>query len=171
MNAKVTRRARQISQMLTFALFMYLFVQAVYLGQSPLESDLFYRLDPLIAATAMLAGRTLISGLLYALINIAAAFIFGRVWCGWVCPMGSVLDWVSPKNARQGKQVSDTWRTVKFLLFAVLITAAVLGNQTLAITDPISILTRTMTAAIWPASFSRVASSSRSRIRSAWASS
>lgn len=151
MNAKVIRKARQTSQIAFFALFMYLFVQAVYLGASPLESDLFYRLDPLIAATAMLAGRTVIAGLLYALINVLAAFIFGRVWCGWVCPMGSVLDWLSPKKVRHGAGLSDRWRTVKYLIFSVLIAAAALGNQTGAIADPISILTRTMTTAIWAA--------------------
>ena len=150
MKATVIRKARQISQIAFFGLFMYLFVQAVYLGASPLESDLFYRLDPLIATTAMLAGRTVIAGLLYALINVAAALVFGRVWCGWVCPMGSVLGWLSPKKARRGEQVSDRWRAVKYLVFIVLIAAAALGNQTGVITDPISILTRTMTTAIWP---------------------
>jgi ferredoxin len=151
MKTATIRKARQVSQIAFFALFMVLFVQAVYLGASPLESDLFYRLDPLIAATAMLAGRTLIAGLLYALLNIAAALVFGRVWCGWACPMGSVLDWISPKNTRKGEKVPVRWRTVKYLAFTVLISAAVLGNQTRVIADPIAILTRTMTTAIWPA--------------------
>jgi ferredoxin len=151
MNAKVIRKLRKTSQVLFFGLFMFLFIQAVYLGQSPLESDLFYRLDPLIAATAMLAGRTVIAGLLYAFINLLAALIFGRVWCGWVCPMGTMLDWIIPRKSTKKAIVSDKWRTVKYLLLAVLTGAAALGNQTLVITDPISILTRTMTTALWPA--------------------
>ena len=149
MNVKRMRSFRVVSQVLSFALFMYLFVQAVYLDGSPLASDLFYRLDPLIAATAMLAGRALKAGLLYALITLLAALIFGRVWCGWLCPFGSLLEWFSPK--RHGKTVPSGWRTVKYLLFFSLIFAAVLGNQTLAFMDPISILTRSMTAVIWPA--------------------
>jgi ferredoxin len=128
---------------------MYLFVQAVYLNGSTLASDLFYRLDPLIAATAMLAGRALKAGSLYALITLLAALIFGRVWCGWLCPFGSLLEWFSPGS--RGRLIPSGWRTVKYLLFFVLIFAAVLGNQTLAFMDPISILTRSMTAAIWPA--------------------
>ena len=151
MKAKTIQKIRKITQLLSFALFMFLFIQAVYLGQSPLESDLFYRLDPLIAATAMLAGRTIVAGLLYSLINLLAALIFGRVWCGWLCPLGTMLDWISPGKANTKTKLSDKWRTVKYLLLAVLITAALLGNQTLAITDPISILTRSMTAALWPA--------------------
>ena len=145
------RLARQIVQVVSFALFMFLFVQAVYLGRSPLPSDLFYRLDPLIAATAMLAGRALKAGLLYALINLAASLVFGRVWCGWLCPLGSLLEWFSPKGKGKGRKISPAWRTVKYLLFIALIFAAALGNQSLAFLDPISILTRSMTAAIWPA--------------------
>ncbi|MDO9545536.1 MAG: 4Fe-4S binding protein [Pelolinea sp.] len=150
MKPRLVRRLRKGSQILSFALFMFLFVQAVYLGQPPLESDLFYRLDPLIAATAMLAGRTLIAGLLYALVNLLGAVIFGRVWCGWLCPMGATLDWITPGKRDKKIKVSPKWRTVKFLLFGALLFAAVLGNQTLIITDPISIFTRTMTVVLWP---------------------
>jgi len=145
------RALRQVSQVFFFALFMFLFIQAVYLGQTPLESDLFYRLDPLIAATAMLAGRTLIAGLLFSLFNLLAALIFGRIWCGWVCPMGAILTWISPRDQKIKPSLSDSWRTVKYVLLIVLIGAAVLGNQTLIVSDPISILTRTMTTALWPA--------------------
>ena len=151
MNAKTIRKLRKATQVFSFGLFIFLFIQAVYLDQSPLESDLFYRLDPLIAATAMIAGRTIIAGLLYSLINLLAALVFGRVWCGWICPMGTVLDWISPGTSNRKTKLSGKWRSGKYLLLAVLIVAAILGNQTLAITDPISILTRSLTTAIWPA--------------------
>ncbi len=135
-------------QIASFALFTALFAWAVYLGRSPLPSDLFYRLDPLIAATAMLAGRAVKAGLLYSLITLAAALIFGRVWCGWICPFGSLLEWLSPRQTIS--KVPDKWRAAKFLLFIALIFAALLGNQSLVFLDPISLLTRSMTAALWP---------------------
>lgn len=148
MSSRRIRLLRQLSQVLSFALFIYLFAQAVYLGRSPIASDLFYRLDPLIAVTAMLAGRTIKAGLLYACINILASLLLGRVWCGWICPFGSILEWISPKSHKH--QVKPIWRIAKYLLLVVLITAAALGNQSLAFFDPISILTRSMTTAIWP---------------------
>ena len=142
------RRIRQAAQIASFVLFMVLFAWAVYLGRSPLPSDLFYRFDPLIAATAMLAGRVIKAGLLYSLITLAATVLFGRVWCGWICPFGSLLEWFSPRSVK-GK-VSERWRVVKFLLFFFLIFAAILGNQSGVFLDPISLLTRTMTTVLWP---------------------
>ena len=148
MKAKSIRRIRQAVQIASFSLFMVLFAWAVYLGRSPLPSDLFYRFDPLIASTAMLAGRVIKAGLLYSLITIAATVLFGRAWCGWICPFGSLLEWFSPKFAKG--IVSDRWRVVKYLLFFALIFAAILGNQSGIFLDPISLLTRTMTTVLWP---------------------
>ncbi len=150
MNAQWTRRLRQISQAVSFGLFMFLFVQAVYLGRSPLPSDLFYRLDPLIAATAMLAGRAIKAGLLYSLISLAATLVFGRVWCGWLCPFGTFLEWVSARKPAKRVAVPESLRGTKYILLAGLLTAAALGNQTLVFLDPVSIMTRSMTTVLWP---------------------
>jgi len=147
-NSKTIRWLRRLSQILWFALFIYLFVQAVYLGNPFIPSDLFYRLDPLIAATAMLAGRALIGGLLFALATIFGTLLFGRVWCGWLCPFGSLLEWAAPK--KRGSNVPEKWRTAKFLTLIALLGAAALGNQTLVFLDPVSMLTRAMTTVIWP---------------------
>jgi polyferredoxin len=148
LKAGLIRRIRQATQIASFGLFMLLFVWAVYLGRSPLPSDLFYRFDPLIAATAMLAGRVIKAGLLYSLITLATAVLFGRAWCGWICPFGSLLEWFSPKSVKV--KVPERWRVVKFLLFFFLIFAAILGNQSGVFLDPISMLTRTMTSVLWP---------------------
>jgi len=31
------------------------------------------------------------------LIALVAAFVLGRAWCGWICPLGTVLDWPGPQ--------------------------------------------------------------------------
>jgi len=145
-------RLRQIVQYLFLALFLYLFVLTLKDRWAPLPVDLFYRLDPLAALSASLAGRTIPTQLLLALVTLVATLILGRVWCGWVCPMGTVLDLFSFRRAQDNAiPVSPRWRQVKyFLLFAVLI-SALFASLTLLILDPITILTRTLATVVMPA--------------------
>ncbi len=151
MKPLTVQKVRKAVQILAFIVFMFLFIQAVYIQTSRLPSDLFYRLDPLIALTASLAGRAVKFGLLYSLINLAATLIFGRVWCGWVCPFGSLLEWLAPLKNRNIHKIPGALRAVKYLLLTLLVTMAFFGNQSFVFLDPISILTRSMTTVLWPA--------------------
>lgn len=158
-NPKTVRVIRKLVQVLALLLFLVLFLAATFLNPLRGIADLFYRFDPLVALTAILAGRAWIAGFALAGITLLATLFFGRVWCGWICPMGTALDLLSPSR-RPGKRSprllkiqppSDRWRVIKYVLLAFLVFAALLGNQTFIIFDPITILTRTTANAIWPA--------------------
>ena len=114
---------------------------------------LFYRLDPLAAVSAMLAGRLIIPALTLAAGTVIVTLIFGRIWCGWFCPLGTILEWTSPHKKKISLKKSEppsSWRKIKFLLLLSILILAVFGNQTLLFLDPNTILTRTMAGAIWP---------------------
>jgi len=154
MRPQTWRRLRQGVQTLSFLLFVYLFVFATFMSPNRAWADLFYRLDPLVALTAMLAGRVVIAGLGYAGLTLLLTLVFGRVWCGWLCPFGTVLEWLTPrrvKRAARRKGPPEKWRAIKYLLLVVILVAAVLGNQSLLFLDPITIMTRTLSTAVWPA--------------------
>lgn len=149
------RRLRQISQVVAFLLFASLVV-LTYQRASPGWSALFVRLDPLLTLGASVAGRTLIAGFWLALITVALTLLFGRVWCGWLCPLGTLLDWITPrKQARNDRNrlpnPPERWRTVKYLVLLLILFAAALGNLTLFFLDPITLSIRSLSAAIWPA--------------------
>ena len=58
------------------------------------SSDFFFRFNPLSALAAMLAGRAWIPRLGWALVTVGLTILIGRVWCGWICPFGTLLEWL-----------------------------------------------------------------------------
>jgi MauM/NapG family ferredoxin protein len=115
-------------------------------------TDLPIRLDPLTALSSLVAGRTLIPGVGLALIIVVLTLVVGRVWCGWLCPLGTLLDWFSLRRWRVKRtEPSSGWRKVKYGLLLTTVFAAFFGNLTLLVFDPLTILVRTLSVSVWPA--------------------
>ena len=55
--------------------------------------NILFRLDPLAGAAAMLAARQFIALFWPALVMVGLTLVFGRFFCGWVCPLGTLLDY------------------------------------------------------------------------------
>ncbi len=150
-------RLRKLTQAAAMLLFFSLFV-TTYQASAGWWAGLFVRLDPLLALTATLAGRTLAAGFWLALFTVLLTVVFGRAWCGWLCPLGTLLDWLQPRPQRVNRRRTDRlpqpperWRVAKYVLLLVVLFAALLGNQSLLVLDPITLLTRTLAGALWPA--------------------
>ena len=50
----------------------------------------FLQLDPLVAVGVFLGSGVLYAGLIWALLSVALTLLFGRFFCGWVCPFGTL---------------------------------------------------------------------------------
>ena len=149
---------RRVIQLLSFLLFLTLFFLSAYPLQQAAPVDLFLRLDPLVALTVFLVARTIVAGLLWSLVLVGFSIVFGRAFCGYLCPLGSVLD-VSDhflrKSAHRDAPGSSprlhALRRVKFLVLVFVLTAAAFGLMTLHLFDPLVILTRVLTILLYPA--------------------
>jgi MauM/NapG family ferredoxin protein len=151
MTNRVWRRLRQLIQVLSLGLYLFLFFAALPECPAFSHADLIFRLDPLAAAGAMLASRTWIPKLALAFITIGLTLLLGRVWCGWLCPLGTLLEWFRIRSPRRGRQQpSADWRRVGRFLLLVILVAAILGNLSLLILDPLTLLTRSMSTVVVP---------------------
>ena len=102
----------------------------------------------------MIAARQIVAALLIGTaVTLVVTLLLGRVWCGWICPLGTVLDGTPRGTSRSATKLTRTprLRKVKYILLAFILLLALLGNMTLLILDPITLLYRTVTTAFWPA--------------------
>lgn len=157
------RRGIQIA---SFLLFVVLFLLAAYPLIPWLPVDLFFRIDPLIAATAMLASQTIIVGMLWSLLLIAFSLVMGRAFCGYICPMGAIIDFFdhfvwSRKMKRSKRRIPRTtpeWlneealKKLKYYVLAFVLVSALFGAMTIHFFDPLSIVTRVFAFILYPAS-------------------
>ena len=83
-------------QIACLALFILLFVNTRF--REHVEPDasahVFFHLDPLILAGTFLASYAVPAAALLALVTLAATLLFGRIFCGWICPLGTINHFV-----------------------------------------------------------------------------
>jgi polyferredoxin len=153
---------RKVVQTITLILFLAFFVASRHGGWSPALVNIPMRLDPLVMLANLLASRAFLAGSSLALLVILLTLVAGRAWCGWLCPLGTLLDLFPLKQARtalNAKRMAadkledppESWRRFKYGLLVAVLAAAMFSNLTLLIFDPLTILFRSLTVSFWPA--------------------
>ena len=143
--------ARQITQIVSVVFFLTLAFLTFRDSSSIIPLDLYFRVNPLVAFGAMIAGRAFITTFVLAVIALVLGFVFGRAWCGWLCPLGAMLDWMSPNKTWKVSETFQVWRGIKYFLLFFIAIAALLGNLTFMFLDPITLVSRTFASAFLPA--------------------
>ena len=93
--------------------------------------------------------------LCWAMATMLATLVLGRVFCGWICPLGTVHAIASRVlSAAGGFAKQQPWsprQRTKYYLLAGLLAMALVGGHWGMIFDPLVLLYRTTVTALWPA--------------------
>ncbi len=149
------RHIRIASQTLFLLAFLALFFA---LDESRVPGKLasgLLALDPLTPLGSALADWTVPRWTWVGLVAIGLAFLLGRVFCGWVCPLGTLqhlVSWISGPARRQRVEVNRyrRWFAVKYVMLVVLLTLAALGANHIGWLDPIPLLHRAFASGVRP---------------------
>ncbi len=145
-------RARKIVQLMFLGLFLALFFLAKYPFSGALPADIFLRIDPLIAISTSLASRTITSGFFLSLLLIGATLFIGRFFCGYVCPLGTVIDLSDRFFKRRKRRVNEfkELQNIKYYILASVLVSAIAAISLFVFLDPISLITRTFAVFLYP---------------------
>ena len=145
---------RTLVQASSLLLFTALFYLATYSLPDWLPADVYLRLDPLLGLTAILAGKEMIGRTLWSLAIVGATLLIGRFFCGYVCPMGVVIDlghhlfWRRRKNSPLKHEA--IFRQTKYFFLFIFLIAALAGISLSYFMDPLPLLTRFYTFVLYP---------------------
>lgn len=156
---------RRISQIFFFVLFVWFCIVST-VGEKFWQIrawpvNWFLQLDPLVAIGTILTTHTLYMPLLWALATVILTIVFGRFFCGWVCPFGSIHHFVGFLGNRRIKTAEKiqlnryrkAQRVKYFILIVFLFMAAfpsIDATLQVGLLDPISLVSRSFNLLLLP---------------------
>jgi polyferredoxin len=164
---------RRIFQTVFLCLFLFLLIESrlsqdIYVDYSLAFSaaedirldqpvTFFFQLDPLIGLTSLLSGHYLIPGFFWGLVVLLITLPLGRVFCGFICPLGSIHHAVGAirpelKGSRmiRANQKTSNQR-IKYFFLVLLLIGGMVGLNLSGLLDPIAFLFRSIALSVLPA--------------------
>ncbi len=152
-------RIRRAVQVITFLMFTLFFFMTTATNQHAwgIPKNLFMSLDFLNTlkngiASHHIAVYAIGPGLFILLLTLWG----GRIFCGWICPLGTLIDISDRLLYRKGRLFHNKDRTEtqrfrnwKYIYLIVGVGAIVFGVDILTFGDPLSLITRTFTLAFY----------------------
>jgi polyferredoxin len=163
---------RRITQILFLGLFLFFLIESrlpqdtyqnyslAFSSDQDLRLDqpvkFFFQLDPLVGISSLLSGHLFIKGFLWGLAVVFITLILGRVFCGFVCPFGTihhVTAWFKPalkgEQAVRASQKRPSQR-IKYFILVLLLVSATVGLNLSGLLDPMALLFRSLALAVIP---------------------
>ncbi len=146
------KQGRRVSQGLFLVLFLFLFIQTESKGNDELGYPvrLFLDFDPLILVTTLLSAHAAAVAFYLSLIVIVLTVLLGRIFCGWVCPLGTLNTMAGALRTRNVGTMKPSWHRLKYFILVFLVASSLFGMQLVGIMDPLSLLIRSFSVSVYP---------------------
>ena len=135
---------RRAIQLISLALFLVLLTLAVLSVNTATPLDFFLRLDPALIVFTAISSRIFTFAFIPALLVLVVTLFFGRIFCGYICPMGTTLDGTDKlfSTSRKKQPGTGKLRLLKYVVFFFLLGASLLGVSFVFTAAPLSLITR-----------------------------
>jgi polyferredoxin len=145
---------RRVTQGIFLLLFLFLFIQTESKGNDELgyPVKLFLDFDPLIFITTILSAHAVAKAFYLSIAVVVLTIIFGRVFCGWICPLGTLNNIAGSLKKRKTDAPVKNWHRVKYYILIFFLTSSLFTLQFAGIMDPISLIIRSFSLSVYPLS-------------------
>ena len=157
------KAVRVTVQILAFLAFIAYFLALVYPLDTPWRPDLLFQLNPLTHLYLLFSGN----GVAYPaffVVSLVLLFVVSRIFCGWLCPLGTMLDFLSglkgriklwnrtfPRKAQIAASHSSKLPPYfDVYLLVALLALVVLGSPLIWLLDPIVYAFKFLTVTLLP---------------------
>jgi MauM/NapG family ferredoxin protein len=156
---------RRLVQAAAFTLFLVLFAYVAWPYEATdyaafreskefVDVEAFLALDPLVSLSTSLAARVLVWSLAWAGVLLAVCLIFPRGFCGYLCPLGTLIDlsdWLLVRRIGRKRPLGGgMWRHTRYALLLAALVAAGMGVLITGFVAAIPVLVRGMAFIVSP---------------------
>lgn len=148
------KTTRRMSQLVFLLFFLLLFSSARDPNASVIPADTFLHFSPLLSLSTLLTTHRFLWSSLVGLCLLLLTIPLGRFFCGWICPLGTIVD--ASDKLFQKSRMENRFKflarlfTIKYVLLIILMVASLFSLQWSGVFDPIALLTRTLTVVFYP---------------------
>src|SRR5271157_6325617 len=148
---KILLLIRRLVQTLSVFLLIFIIWNTKFPLSGFINPRFYFMVDPLAMYATSIAERVLLPGLIYSTLLLISTFILGRGFCGFICPLGALQDFVAMVREifvkwtghKTKERAPMRLRVLKYFIFFAIMAAALFGIQFAWFLDPITIFVRT----------------------------
>ena len=156
---------RRITQVFALAAFLVLFLYVTWPygskdyaslrdSKEVLAAETFLALDPLVSLSTAVAARAWVWSLAWAGVLLAACLVWPRGFCGYLCPLGTLIDLADTvlgrRPIRRHAGRDSWWRNLRYGALVAVMASAAAGVLLSGFLAAMPILVRGMALAVSP---------------------